>query len=110
MIHMTTHAKKNHDQPLAGAIPEFGTPDRVRKAREFRDMTQTELAEQTEIARATIARIEQGKSNPRRPTLISIALATGVDFHWLETGKTPTGDNPDGGGAVGHQGLEPRTR
>ncbi|WP_082422137.1 helix-turn-helix domain-containing protein [Corynebacterium oculi] len=94
---------------IAGIVPQFDLADRVRKAREYADMKQQELADVTGIARTTIARIEQGKTVPRRPTIISLALATGVDQRWLETGETPTGGNPGGGNAVRHQGLEPRT-
>lgn len=61
------------------------------------------------MARTSLARIEQGKTEPRRTTLIAIAFATGVDLDWLQNGETPTGDNPGGGEEVRHQGLEPRT-
>ena len=71
-------------------------------------MDQQELADRVGMSRGGLAKIEQGKSEPRRTTLISIAFATGVDLGWLETGETPAG-NPDGGDAVRHQGLEPRT-
>ena len=37
-------------------------------------------------------------------------FAAGGCSHWLETGKTPGGNNPGGGNQrVGHQGFEPRT-
>lgn len=82
---------------IAGVIPTFTLGDRVRKARESADMMQQDLADVAGIGRATIARIEQGRTVPRRPTMVSIALATGVDQFWLETGKTPVGPEPDGG-------------
>lgn len=73
-------------------------------------MSQNELARAAGFSRATLANAEQGVRELRRPALIAVAFATGVDLTWLETGKAPTGDNPGEGGAVGHQGLEPRTR
>lgn len=89
--------------------PQFDLADRVRKAREYAGFTQQGLADETGMARSGLAQIEQGKTTPRRSSLKLIALATGVDQRWLETGETPTGGNPGGGNAVRHQGLEPRT-
>ena len=86
-----------HSVNIGGIVPEFGLNDRVRKAREYAGLDQTALAEMTGLSRTTIARTEQGRSIPRRPALIAVALATGVNLEWLETGKTPAGDNPDGG-------------
>lgn len=94
---------------LSGFIPQWSLADRIRKAREYAGQSQSELSELAGYSRATIANIEQGKSTARRGQLIAIAFATGVDLNWLETGNTPAGD-PGEGGAVGHQGLEPRTR
>ena len=91
-----------------GVVPTFDLKDRARKAREFAGLEQEELAIRTGMARSTIARIEQGRNRPRRPSILAIAVATGVDFDWLETGKTPAGGN-SGGDIVRHQGLEPRT-
>lgn len=73
-------------------------------------MSQQELADRAGMTRGGIVKIEGPASRPRRSSLIVISLATGVDLNWLETGETPAGDNPDGGGVVRHQGLEPRTR
>lgn len=89
-------------------VPQWSLSDRVRKAREVAGMKQAELAETIGMARTSLARIEQGKVEPRRTSLIAIAFATRVPLEWLENGETPAGD-PDGGGAVRHQGLEPRT-
>lgn len=82
---------------MNGFVPTFEVNDRVRKAREVSGVTQGDLANSLGLARTSLARIEQGLSKPRRPILLAIAMATGVDFEWLETGKTPAGDNPDGG-------------
>lgn len=94
---------------MGGKVPNWTIADRVRKAREFSGLKQLDLAESVGMARTSLARIEQGKSEPRRTTLIAIAFATGVSLDWLEYGETPAPDNPGGGEVVRHQGIEPRT-
>ncbi len=94
---------------MGGKVPNWTIADRVRKAREFSGLKQLDLAERVGMARTSLARIEQGKSEPRRTTLIAIAFATGVSLDWLENGETPAGPEPSGGDVVRHQGLEPRT-
>jgi len=94
---------------MGGKVPNWTIADRVRKAREFSGLKQLDLAERVGMARTSLARIEQGKSEPRRTTLIAIAFATGVSLDWLEYGETPAPDNPGGGEVVRHQGIEPRT-
>lgn len=101
--HMTTSIN------TAGAIPEFELKHRVRLAREYASLQQSDLAELTGLSRTAIANLERGSSDPRRATISLIAFATGVDRHWLETGETPGGDMPTGGESVRHQGIEPRT-
>ena len=94
---------------LGGQVPNWTIADRVRKAREFAGLKQLELAESVGMARTSLARIEQGKSSPRRTTLIAISFATGVSLEWLENGEIPAPDSPGGGDVVRHQGIEPRT-
>ena len=72
-----------------GAIPVFELRHRVRLAREYASLSQGELAEASGLSRPGIAKIEQGSTKPRRTTLLLIALATGVDSYWLETGESP---------------------
>ena len=91
-------------------IPEIGLPQRLYLARDWAGLTQTDLASEMGVSRRTIVNAENGTKAPRRPTLAAWALATGVPMGWLETGNAPDGDDPEGGGAVRHQGLEPRTR
>ena len=93
---------------FSGFVPQFGLSDRVRKAREVSGMAQQELADKIGMSRGGLAKIEQGRSEPRRTTLIAVAFATGVDLQWLEKGETPA-EGPGGGGMVRHQGIEPRT-
>lgn len=88
--HMTTALH------ISGEIPKWTVADRVRKARLYAGMSQAALAEEAGLARSGVALIEGGGSSPRRATLRVIAMATGVDSTWLETGKTPAGE-PGGG-------------
>ena len=71
------------------------------QARGFAGFEQSQLAEKAGISRSSVSRYELGVGTPRRATLIAIAFARGVDFKWLETGKTPTGGNPGGGKSTG---------
>ena len=102
MCHLTNFAGRGLNMPYDNFYscgrgdPVFEVSDRVRKAREFSGATQGELAASLGVSRTTLARIEQGLSNPRRPALIAIAMATGVDLDWLETGKPPPGIIPTG--------------
>lgn len=98
------------DSAPGGAVPVFELSDRTRKAREYAGLDQGELAERLGVARSTVARMEQGKTErAKRPLLAAWSLATGVSLQWLETGEAPSPDG-DGASVVRHQGLEPRTR
>lgn len=68
---------------VAGIVPTWTLPDRMRKAREVAGMSQTQLATVTGISRRSISAYESGDSKPRRPQLITWALATGVRLDWL---------------------------
>ena len=46
----------------------------------------------------TVSRYINRKAEVPLQTLRLWALRTGVPFEWLETGKTPGGNDPDGGG------------
>ncbi|MGP5928885.1 helix-turn-helix transcriptional regulator [Corynebacterium glyciniphilum] len=93
-----------------GVVPPLNMGTRCMMARNYSDLEIQELADLTGLSRNTIRNYEKGRTIPRRPALILISFATGVDLEWLETGKTPDPDGPVGGSEVRHQGLEPRTR
>lgn len=103
ICHMTKALGSN------GIVPTIEIRHRIGIAREVAGMKQVDLARELGMSRSTLAGIEQGTRKPRRGEVIAIAFATGVSLDWLETGETPAGDNPDGGSAVRHQGIEPRT-
>ncbi|WP_415100919.1 helix-turn-helix domain-containing protein [Nocardioides sp.] len=85
----------------------------MRKALEHAGMTNDQMAEYLGVGPATISRWTRGHSPTKRGTRRLWALRTGVSLEWLETGKAPRSDGPEGlevGEVVRHQGLEPRTR
>lgn len=89
---------------------EFNQNDRADKALKLSGVTGKEMAEYLGVTPSTVSRYINGKAAMPLQVTRLWALRTGVPFEWLETGKTPTGTDPDGGESVGYQGLEPRTR
>src|SRR5919199_1702869 len=67
------------------APPERKLGDRVRRLRNARGLTQSELAE-ARVSKEYISQIETGKTRPTRQTLEWLAERLGVDFHYLEGG------------------------
>jgi transcriptional regulator with XRE-family HTH domain len=81
-------------------IPAWTQQDRLRKAREHAGLTQAELADRLGIGRTTVANYENGTTLPKRPVLLSWALATGIRLAWLMHGIE--GDlEPDGPDTLG---------
>ena len=68
-------------------MESFG--ERVRRLRQFKVMTQTELAGKAGISIVTVARLEngEGEPNPRPATVRGLARALGVDPSWLLFGE-----------------------
>jgi transcriptional regulator with XRE-family HTH domain len=83
---------------VSGVIPDWTLGDRLRKAREARGLSQTELSEMADISRRSISKYEADEAMPRRPQLLAWAMATGVPTDWLEQGES-----------VRPKGLEPPT-
>ncbi len=76
------------------AIPPETTADRLRRARRYAGLEQTDLADLTGISRATISNYERGETAPLKPYLKLWADACGVDLDWLSgTGPTRRGRN-----------------
>ena len=92
-----------------GNIPAIGLPQRLLLARAHANLNQTELAALMGVSRKTIANAENGVKTPLTMTLRAWAYATGVDENWLQTGETPTGNDPDGGDANTDNGLKVRS-
>lgn len=58
----------------------------VKVYREWREMTQAELAEKVGVAGNYISMIERGKNQPSRKLQLELAKVLGVDYDMLETG------------------------
>lgn len=94
---------------MSRTLPEFDLADRLRKAREWADLDQTELATRMGVSRGTISNNELGKTEPRLIVIRAWALATGVPIEWLMTGRAPVGDGPPSDGtAIGWKRAETR--
>ncbi|EPD33786.1 hypothetical protein HMPREF9306_00200 [Propionimicrobium lymphophilum ACS-093-V-SCH5] len=91
-----------------GKVPELTFDWRLKMACAQADMTQAELAEKLGVNAATISRWISGDSRPRRHQIMACAMATGVPFTWLETGKAPA-DKPEPSDMARPEGFEPPT-
>ncbi len=61
---------------------------RLKELREGKGLTQQELADQAQLAKATIADLEQERYAPTWPTAVALAGALGVDLReFLEAPK-----------------------
>ncbi|MGV0868469.1 helix-turn-helix domain-containing protein [Corynebacterium kalidii] len=69
----------------------------MRKALEVSGVTALEMSEYLDISRFTVSRYINGKADAPLQAVRLWALRTGVPFEWLQTGKTPDPDHPDGG-------------
>ena len=92
-------------QPFdSGRVPEWTRGDYLRKARVAAGMSVKDLAAATGISEKTINNYEADRHAPRRPSLMAWALATGVPLSWIESGQSPTDDQPptppNGGGRL----------
>lgn len=74
---------------------------RVRQARKEQRLSQIELAKKANISQTTLSQLENGR-NETSKELPQIALALGVDVHWLLTG----GANPPLAPALGSEYLK----
>lgn len=83
-----------------GVCPQITMRHRLRIAREFAGLEQTELAELMGTTRSTVSNAETGKVEPQRTTVNAWALACGVPASWIRTGQSP-GDHPDGSSGLG---------
>lgn len=82
-----------------GCVPEIQVRHRLRIAREYAGLEQSELAAHIGVSRTAISNAEKGRSSPRRIVLNAWALACGVPVSWLITGEGPNNIDPNGGGA-----------
>ena len=83
---------------MQGVIPETTQGWRLQMALGHAEMTAQAMAEALGVHRGTIARwMHDEGAPPKRAYVMQWALATGTNAYWLETGKVPRPDGPDGG-------------
>ena len=70
-------------------IPPSTLGSRLRDARNWRRLDQTELAEALDVSRASISNYENGVSIPSKLQVAAWAVATDTDVDWLRTGTDP---------------------
>lgn len=73
--------------------PAWTLSDRLRKAREFAGLQQSELANTLGISRNSVSSYEGARSTPRRPVLRTWADVCGVSYEWLTGGQLPRLDS-----------------
>lgn len=62
--------------------------ERIRKAREAKKLSQTDLANRLKLTRNAISLWESNKSEPKPKTMRQVAAILGKDHDWLTTGRT----------------------
>lgn len=90
-----------------GVIPPITLKTRLMLARDYRGLTQAQLAALIEVGIRSIIRFERGDAVPKRGQMMAWAMATGVSYEWLETGNPPA---PEDGGGVSEPSSIPRLR
>lgn len=74
--------------------PQWTFEDRLRKAREERDLTQSDMARLFRIGRSTVANWEAGRNRPDYLALEKWASVTGVPLEWLDPERVDTRGYP----------------
>lgn len=81
-------------------VPEFQLKDRLRLARELKNLEQVDIAAELGISRATVSNYERGVTMPGKLVINAWAVVCDVDVEWLKTGKADSAlypSNPGGG-------------
>ena len=109
---MTTSLK-----PIAGGLKETRTDAVARRLRgelAERQISHSEAGRRIGINPSGMSRRMKGKHPWDLDELALVEETCGIDLDYVLTGRrnaeNPHPDGPDGGDAVRHQGLEPRTR
>ena len=95
------------EQGEIGEIPPLTFDWRLRMSLEKAGMRQSDLADTLGLNRGTVSRWINGEK-PRRAQVMACALALGVPFSWLDTGKAPA-DKPEPSDMARPEGFEPPT-
>ena len=81
----------------SGVVPGWTLGWRMQRALSYADLTTIQVAEAMGVSRTTVSRWLNDAATPKRAFLIQLSLMTRVSLEWLETGKVPRPDGPDGG-------------
>jgi len=94
-------------EPLTvrGAIPHIGLAERLLIARRYAGLEQRQLGAMIGVSARSIYAAESGRSRPRRPVLVSWAMATGVSLEWIVDGDLIAAESPQAGAGVRRPGL-----
>lgn len=71
----------------AAIIPRWSVQDRLIKARDVADLSQTQLAHRLGVSLSTVRRIERGEKPANRMEMYGWAVACGVDPEWIIDGE-----------------------
>ncbi|MCV7065642.1 helix-turn-helix transcriptional regulator [Mycolicibacterium farcinogenes] len=82
----------------SGSVPQIEVRHRLRIAREYAGLEQSELADLIGVSRNTVGNYEKGHGDPRRIVINAWALACGVPASWILTGDPAPGSGPDDDG------------
>lgn len=82
-------------KPSPRNVLAWSIGQRIRAARERKGWRQEDLAQETGIARANIARLEKGHQVPKVPTLRCVAGALGLEADALLKAPEPWADTED---------------
>ena len=88
------------------AVPQVELRHRLRIAREFAGLEQSELAEEIGVSRNSVVNYEKGRTTPRKIVINAWAWRCGVSVDWINTGQRGT-TPPDGDGAAAIPAGEP---
>lgn len=80
---------------IESRIPPSTLASRLRDARTWRKLEQSEIAEAIDTSRATVSNYERGVTTPSRLQINAWAVICDVDVEWLKTGIVPEPDEPN---------------
>lgn len=86
--------------PDLGRVPPITIGTRLRIAREWRGLEQSEMAEVLGVSRTTVSNYEREYTLPRKLVINAWAAACDVDVEWLKTGRAQEDSDPNNGGPL----------
>lgn len=82
-------------------VPPSTLRNRLRDAREWRGLEQSDIARELGIGRSTVSNYERGVTEPGKLVVNAWAVVCDVDVEWLKTGQEQEdAPGPDTGGPI----------